>query len=126
MHVRKVEDLLVWQKARRLVRAVSALLESPELCRDRVLADQMNRASLSVLSNISEGWEQPTDKAFARFLHIARASAAELQAQLDVFAERYPRIRQTAIEARGIANEIVRMLSALLKHLRKSNRNRRL
>jgi four helix bundle protein len=124
MRVRKVEDLLVWQKARALVRAVSALLESPELRKDRVLADQVNSSSLSVLSNITEGWEQPSDKAFARFLQIARGSAAELRAQLDVCADRHEGIRTRATEARGMSVEIVRMLSALLKHLRKCNRER--
>ncbi len=73
------EDLEVWKKSCQL--AVSFYKELKEW-KDYGLKDQMNRAAVSIASNIAEGNERDTDKDFCRFIVIAKSSAAELRTQL--------------------------------------------
>ena len=73
------EDLVVWKRSSRLAVEIYNELSN---CRDYSLKDQMTRAAISIPSNIAEGAERFSDKEFARFLYIARGSAAELRTQL--------------------------------------------
>jgi len=73
------EDVEVWQRACRLAVRV---YEELKICKDFGLKDQMTRAAVSIASNIAEGAERDTAVEFMRFLHIAKASAAELRTQV--------------------------------------------
>lgn len=77
--VRRFEDLLAWQKGRGLTREVYRALAN---CRDHGFRDQIQRASVSVMSNIAEGFESGTRQEFLNYLYIAKASAGEVRAQL--------------------------------------------
>jgi four helix bundle protein len=77
--VQRFEDLLCWKKARELT---SAVYKSFSSCRDRGFTDQIQRASVSVMSNISEGFESGTRDSFVNYLYIAKGSAGEVRAQL--------------------------------------------
>jgi four helix bundle protein len=77
--VQKFEDLIAWQKTRLLTREVYAALKD---CRDRGFTDQIQRASVSVMSNIAEGFERGTRQEFLNYLFIAKGSAGEVRAQL--------------------------------------------
>lgn len=79
MAYRSFEDLEVWQAACRLSVDVYEILNS---CKDYGLKDQMTRAAVSIASNIAEGAERGSNPDFARFIHIAKGSAAELRTQL--------------------------------------------
>ncbi len=70
---------MCWQKARELTREV---YKSFNTCRDRGFTDQIQRASVSVMSNISEGFESGTREMFVNYLYIAKGSAGEVRAQL--------------------------------------------
>ncbi len=77
--VQRFEDLKCWQAARALTRDVYDVLRT---CRDRGFTDQIQRASISVMSNIAEGFESGTRQGFVNYLYIAKASAGEVRAQL--------------------------------------------
>lgn len=79
--VNQFEDLLAFQKARVLV---SEVYKSLRNCRDGGFKDQIQRASVSILSNIAEGFESGTKDGFLNYLYIAKASAGEVRAQLYV------------------------------------------
>lgn len=76
------KDLLVWKKAMRLAEQV--LLHTQDFPKEQryVLVAQMQRAAISVPSNIAEGRTRHTEGEFAYFLNIARGSMAELQTQI--------------------------------------------
>lgn len=82
--VEKFEDLFVWQKARSLVRSV---YRASEVWKDYGLKDQIRRASVSVMSNIAEGFERGTKDEFLYFLYVARGSCGEVRAQLYVASD---------------------------------------
>ena len=79
MAYQSFEDLEVWQRGCRL--AVDTI-QRFETCRNRSLQDQVQRAALSVPSNVAEGYERNSNKEFIRFLNIAKGSCGELRTQL--------------------------------------------
>ncbi len=80
--IRCFEDILSWQKARILTRDIYALTRTSMFARDFGLASQIQRASVSIMSNIAEGFERDSQKEFMRFLSIAKGSCAEVRSQL--------------------------------------------
>lgn len=83
------EDLLIWQDGMKLCDEIYTVLRK---CKDYSLRDQMQRSAVSIPSNIAEGFELSTNKAFIRHLYIAKGSGGELRTQL------YIAIRQGFIE----------------------------
>ena len=77
----RFEDLIAWQKARLLTAQVYEVTRQGDLARDYGLSGQMQRAAVSIMSNIAEGFERKSPKDFQRFLLIAKASCAELRSQ---------------------------------------------
>lgn len=82
--IEKFEDLITWQKARHLTKRVYGITKSGEFSKDFGLRDQIRRASVSVMSNIAEGFERGGRSEFHHFLVIAKGSCAELKSQLYV------------------------------------------
>jgi four helix bundle protein len=78
----RFEDIQAWQEARILVKQVYLLTREGEFARDFGLRDQIQRAAVSIMTNIAEGFDCESKKEFARFLGIARRSAVEVQSLL--------------------------------------------
>ena len=78
----KLNELRVYLEAQAFWESVNALLERPGYRRDRKLWDQTSSANDSITANISEGFEQPTDAAFAKYLFHSKGSLAEVVARL--------------------------------------------
>ncbi len=79
MAFQSLEDLEVWQRGCRLAVDVFATFSK---CHSFTMQDQVQRASLSVPSNVAEGYERNSNKEFVRFLNIAKGSCGELRTQL--------------------------------------------
>lgn len=79
---RQFEDILAWQKARELVARIYQVSLAGDFSRDFAMRDQMRRASLSIPSNIAEGFERGGRKEFILFLGHAKGSCGELRSQL--------------------------------------------
>ena len=84
---KRFEDLEVWQKAKELTNLIYRVSLSGEFSRDFGLRDQMRRASVSIMSNIAEGFESQTQALFIKYLGHAKGSAGELRAQLYIALE---------------------------------------
>ena len=82
--ITRFEEIEAWQSARLLTRRVYELTQEGRIARDFGLRDQMQRASVSILSNIAEGFESRTTPLFLDFLGRAKGSAGELRAQVYV------------------------------------------
>ena len=78
----KFEDLIVWQKAHELAVGIYRLASHEPFCRDFGLRDQIQRAAVSVMSNISEDFERYSRPEFRQFLSVARSLVAEVRSQL--------------------------------------------
>ena len=114
------EELHVYQRARELTNAVYALTRGPLFSRDRGLVDQIRRASVSIMSNIAEGFERGGDKEFFQFVSLAKGSSGEVRAQLYVALDAGYIDQQTFSRLSDMATQINRMLAGLMKYLRSS------
>ena len=83
MGIKSFTEIEAWQVARQLTRFVGEITTSWHFAH-RGLADQMNRASVSVMANIAEGFDAASDSDFGRYLVYSRQSASELQSHLCV------------------------------------------
>ncbi len=79
---RQFEDIPVWKAGRELVKAIYRVTEYPAFARDRGLVDQIQRAAVSIPSNIAEGHERGTTRDLILFLYYAKGSAGEVRSQL--------------------------------------------
>ena len=82
--IERFEDLIAWQKARELTSAIYHTTRRDPFVEDRGLSGQIQRAAVSIMSNIAEGFERGSQTEFRRFLSIAKASCAEVRSQLCV------------------------------------------
>jgi len=78
------EDLIAWQKARELTRKIYRVTRQGAFAKDYGLSGQIQGASVSIMSNIAEGFERGNPREFHQFLSIAKASCAEVRSQLYV------------------------------------------
>jgi four helix bundle protein len=113
----KFEDLDIWKEARRLNQLIYSSLEE---CRDYSFKDQIRRAALSVMNNISEGFERRTAKDFAHFLDLAKESTGEVRSM--AYAAEDIRILRNDIasELRADYEILSKRIAAFQKHLRKN------
>ena len=77
--IKKFEDLQVWKEGMQLATKIYKSLIN---CRDFGLRDQMQRAAVSIPSNIAEGYERNSNKEFIQYLFISKGSCAELRTQI--------------------------------------------
>ena len=82
MNINKFEDIEAWKEARKLVKLVYKLTEKPFFKKDFGLKDQIQRAAVSCMSNIAEGFDSGTNQQFIQFLLYARRSSSETQSIL--------------------------------------------
>jgi four helix bundle protein len=81
------EDLEVWKLSRALVKEIYSITATDKINRNFSLKDQIQRAALSIMNNISEGFERHSDREFAYFLNIAKGSAGEVRSMLFVLLD---------------------------------------
>ncbi len=111
--VGKFEDLVAWQKARELTQAIYAVTNNGAFSKDYGLRDQIRRASVSIMSNIAEGFGRGSMNEFHQFLVVSKASCAEVQSQLYVALDA-GYIDETMFKKMSDdANEVARIISAL-------------
>ena len=82
--VERFEDLIAWQKARGLTRVIYKATRNGDFAKDHGLSRQIQRTAVSVMSNITEGFERGARGEFHQFLSTAKASCAEVRSQLYV------------------------------------------
>ncbi|MBI4523151.1 MAG: four helix bundle protein [Deltaproteobacteria bacterium] len=82
--VERFEDLIAWQKARELTKAIYKVTQQQAFSKDLGLLRQMREAAVSVMANIAEGFERGGRGEFHQFLSMAKGSCAEVRSHLYV------------------------------------------
>ena len=111
--IEKFEDLIAWQKARDLTKQLYKLTSDGQFAKDFSLRDQIRRAAVSIMSNISEGFERGSINEFHQFLVIAKASCAEVRSQLYVAFDAGYINESRFQELYQQANEVSRIIGGL-------------
>ena len=114
------EQIGAWQKSRELTRETYKITTEGRFGRDYGLRDQIRRASVSIMSNIAEGFERSGSGEFGQFLSTAKGSAGEVRSQLYVALDQEYLSRDAFELLLNRATEISRMISGLMTYLRGS------
>jgi four helix bundle protein len=112
------EDLEVWQLSRALVKEIYNLTATNKINRNFSLKDQIQRAALSIMNNISEGFERHSDKEFAHFLNIAKGSAGEVRSMLFVMLDMYYIDNETFNKIYAQTMTISKSISGFISYLK--------
>ncbi len=113
------EDLDAWKKARELVNTIYRISRETVLAKDFGLCSQMQRAAVSVMSNVAEGFERLHSPEKLQAYNIARASCGEVRSLLYVVEDNYPIHACTVGEARALVVDVGRLTSGLISSTRK-------
>jgi four helix bundle protein len=113
----RFEEILAWQKSKDLTLNIYRLfLES----RDFGFRDQIQRASVSIMNNIAEGFERQTNKEFRQFLYIAKGSCAEVKSMLYLALELSYLNSKEYNSLIDDSVEVSKMLTGLIRSLKES------
>jgi len=118
MSVRRFEDLVVWQKARVLTNEIYKITKKPEFSKDLGLKDQIQRASVSIMSNIAEGFERGPKEEFIQFLYISRGSCGEVRTQLYVAKDQNYITEEEFQKLQKLAVEVSRLIYHLIESVK--------
>ncbi len=121
----KFEQIEAWKTARTLTNLIYTLTDVEPFSRDFGLRDQIRRASVSVMSNIAEGFESHTQALFIKHLGYARGSAAEVRSQLYVALDRGYISKSDFDDAFNLADKAARQISRFMAYLETHPKSRR-
>jgi four helix bundle protein len=114
MRIERFEDIIAWQKAKLLTVQIYRMFEEHK---DYGFKDQIQRASVSVMNNIAEGYERKSNKEFKQFLFIAKGSCGEVRSML-YLAKELNKISEKDFNILfTLSEEISKILSGLIKTL---------
>ena len=116
--IEQFEDLVAWQEARALVRGVYAAARTGLLAKDYGLRDQIQRAVVSVMSNIAEGFERVNKQEKLHFLNMARASCGEVRSLLYVCSDAELLDHSTISQLQSSCSSTGRLISGFMRSLR--------
>ncbi len=118
MKITRFEELKAWQRSRDLFRLIHEMTSRAPLCKNYPLRDQMTRASLSVMSNIAEGFDRGGDREFVQYLYLAKGSCAELRSQLYAALDAGYLDRVAFETAFHLSEETSRILQGLIRSIK--------
>lgn len=121
--VEKFEDLIAWQKARELTRLVYEVTRKEGFSKDYGLSAQIQRAAVSIMSNIAEGFERGARGEFHQFLVIAKGSCAELRSQLYIALDVGHLTQSEFDRLSELATEVTRIIGGLRSAVAKQRNN---
>lgn len=117
---RSVEEMDVWRVARDLARDIYQVSGSGPFAKDFGLRDQIRRASVSIVSNISEGFERDGRGEFIQFLSTAKGSAGEVKAQLTIALDQGYLSAVSYMKCHHEAVRVSQMIGGFMNYLRRS------
>jgi four helix bundle protein len=117
--IKRFEEIEAWQSARQIAREIYALSSNGGFAHDFGLRDQMRRASVSVMSNIAEGFESRTRGLFMEFLGRAKGSSGELRAQIYIAQDAGYLTNAQSAKLKDQCEKCSGQISRLLSYLKK-------
>lgn len=114
MTIERFEDIIAWQKAKILTIEIYTILRETK---DFGFRDQIQRAAVSIMNNIAEGFERQSNKEMKQFLFISKGSCGEVRSMISLGGELGYFSREQTNNLAAISLEISKMLSGLIKRL---------
>ena len=114
MKIDRFEDIIAWQKAKELAVNIYSLFNESK---DFSFRDQIQRAAVSIMNNIAEGFERKSNNEFKQFLYIAKGSCGEVRSMLILAIELKKVSMDEYSKQHTLAEEISKILSGFIKKL---------
>ena len=121
MKIKNFEDIMAWKKARKIVNKIYNITDDRSWEHDYALKDQIERASISIMSNIAEGFERETTKEFIRFLYMSRGSVGEVKSLIYILLDRNIIKGNSFKELHNELSEIGKILNGFIAYLKNRN-----
>jgi len=109
------EDLESWQKAREMTRGIYSLTRQETIKKDFGLCGQIQRAGVSTMSNVAEGFERRHVPEKLQFYNTARGSNAEVRSLTYVIEDNYPELAAGALRLRETSAQAGRLVTGLIQ-----------
>jgi four helix bundle protein len=123
MKIERFEDIESWKLARELTNQVYKITSTEKFKKDYGLKDQIQRASISIMANIAEGFDSGTNKSFANFLNYAYRSASEVQSLLYIaLDQKYIQEKEHNVLYRKTSN-LKDLIGGFIKYLRQNKKS---
>ncbi len=125
MRIERFEDIQGWQEARKLTKRIYDLTNGYPFSKDLGLCSQVQRASVSIMANIAEGFDRQSKKDFANFLNYASASASEVQSHLYVALDQGYISKEYFENAYDQAKRVKGLINGFIAYLKGNRKNKR-
>ena len=109
------EDLESWQQARQLTKQIYSVTREGGIARDFGLCSQIQRAGVSAMSNLAEGFERHHIQEKLQFYNVAHASTAEVRSLTYVIEDNYPELGANAVDLRKAAMGTGQLVGGLIR-----------
>jgi len=119
MKIDRFEDIEAWKEARNLVNTIYNISNEGLFSKDFSLKNQIRGASVSVMSNIAEGFDRGTNREFTQFLIVARASASEVKSQLYIALDRNYIDKNEFDTVYQQATKVISIIDGFIRYLKK-------
>ena len=120
MTVRYFEELEIWKEARRITGEIYRLGGNLKFARDFGLSGQIQKAVVSIMSNIAEGFERGGNQEFVQFLYIAKGSCGEVRSQIYVALDQSYLAQEKADELVNSLKRLSTMISNFIDYIKRS------
>jgi four helix bundle protein len=118
--IQRFEDIVAWQKARLLAKDIYECSKTGSFARDHGLRGQIQRAAVSAMANVAEGYERGGDKEFRQFLSNSKGSCAEVKSHLYVALDQGYLAPSKFQELYAKADEVGRLVFGFMQYIRQS------
>jgi four helix bundle protein len=113
--IRNFEDLEIWKQAREIVNTIYSDFRE---CRDYSFKDQISRAGISIMNNISEGFCRSGDAEFRQFLKISKGSTGEVKNMYYIAEDQKYVSQDSAIDRRNKAQRLINSTGSFIKYVK--------
>ncbi len=114
------DSLFIWQKSRELVNSIYVMMEG---FRDWGFKDQIQRASVSIMNNIAEGFDSGSDAKFINFLNIAKGSCSEVRSMLFLCEDLHICNTEERVKLQSTTKQISTGIVNMITHLKSSEKD---
>jgi len=119
--VKNFEELVIWKMSREIVNQIYADFKS---CRDYGFRDQITRAGISIMNNISEGFCRSSDAEFKQFLNISKGSAGEIKSMYYIAEDQLYITTDLALLRRNKTQQLMNSISSFMNYLKPLIKNK--
>lgn len=123
MKITRFEEIESWQKAKELTKSIYFLTRRSEFAKDYGLKDQIQRASVSIMANIAEGFDSGSKKSFIVFLRYVYRSASEVQSLLYVTFDCHYITEKEFDNSMMLTGDIKNLIGGFIQYLQKNKQS---